>query len=95
MMISLAFVHFELELEQIQTHMAQKPVLRVEVGARAFTSCASLRSMPSSHSMSSSRLSSDDKARNHSTVAQPLRVRGRKQLSMEATALSFEVGLPA
>ena len=25
----------ELELELIQTHMAQKPVLRVEVGARA------------------------------------------------------------
>jgi len=27
--------HFELELELIQTNMAQKPVLRVEVGARA------------------------------------------------------------
>ena len=26
---------FELELELIQTHMTQKPVLRVEVGARA------------------------------------------------------------
>ena len=26
---------FELELELIQTHIAQKPVLRVEVGARA------------------------------------------------------------
>ena len=28
---------FELELELIQTHIAQKPVLRVEVGARAFS----------------------------------------------------------
>ena len=27
--------NFELELELIQTHMTQKPVLRVEVGARA------------------------------------------------------------
>ena len=43
----------------------------------------------------SSPLSSDDKAHHHSTVAQPLRVRGPRQLSMEATVPSFEVGLPA
>ena len=32
---SAAILELELELELIQTHMAQKPVLRVEVGARA------------------------------------------------------------
>ena len=37
---------FELELELIQTHMAQKPVLRVEVGARAYAYHACMAQKP-------------------------------------------------
>ena len=34
-MVLLVFVGAKLELELIQTHMTQKPMLRVEAGARA------------------------------------------------------------